>query len=182
MKALPAPLAAALILTAGFTAFPMQARASTARLASSPRTCAAASLTIHPTGMGGGAGGNTEVVYRIHNLTAHACRLSGYPRVRLLTASRAPLPTILHFGHSYLVDDPPHTVTLPPRGFGRFWVAYVDLPTSAHPNCPYVPYLRILLPGTHRAIVTHSQIASMRARGPFRPCGPDITVSSFHLG
>jgi len=39
--------------------------------------------------------GNLALMYRLHNRSAQACTLYGYPGIQLLDANRRPLPTRL---------------------------------------------------------------------------------------
>jgi hypothetical protein len=117
-----------------------------------------------------------EVEYRLRSLSGTSCLLSGYPRVRLLDKNFLPLPTVLHQGGSYLINDRPHTVRLPPSGSGMFWISYTDNPSSSRLVCRRVPYLMVFLPGATLPLVTYSQ----RGGAPFQPCGTVVAVSSFH--
>jgi hypothetical protein len=126
-----------------------------------------------------GAGGHGEVLYRLRNVSTQACRLSGYPRVRLLGQGFVPLKTVLHQGSSYLFSDRAHTVRLEPGSTAKFWLEYVDIPV-AYPGwrCRSVPYLLLFLPGASLPIVARSEGNGTT----LRPCSPVIAVTSFHLG
>ncbi len=103
--------------------------------------------------------------------------LRGYPRVRLLDQSFAPLPTQLHQGDGYMTHERPQSVELTSGGHAVFRLEFLDVQIQVRGwACRHVPYLFVFLPDTKLPIVTISDSRAMT----FTPCSPVVSVSSFH--
>jgi hypothetical protein len=131
--------------------------------------CDSGMLTISQDG-GGAAVGNVGAVFRLHNTSAAACSLFGYPGAQLLNASRQPMTTKLTWSTAgYLIGTVPESsVVLNPGGDAYFVLEYTDVPSPGE-TCPAASFLQTTPPDAFA-----SQVIPVRG---LAPCGGRITAS-----
>jgi hypothetical protein len=147
MKAvLLAALALAAVLAAGADA------------AASAPTCRTGGLAVSLRGEGGGVG-HLGAFFVLTNRGPAACSVKGYLSLRLLNARRAPMPTSVAHGDTYLhgKDRGPRLIVLRPGGHARAWVEWSDVPSGNEPATracePNSSFIRVTLPGGSGGIV-----------------------------
>jgi Protein of unknown function (DUF4232) len=97
------------------------------------------------------------LTFALRNVGAVACRLKGYPAVRLLGARAESMPTlVVHFG------GPPHAVVLAPWGRGFFSVTFAV--SGPCPAAVFAYGMRFVPPGALRRLGWYA--------GRFDLCGP----------
>jgi hypothetical protein len=121
-------------------------------------TCTTFQLRM--TGVDKGAGlGNVGVLFRLRNVSKSGCNLFGFPGLRLVSSSRALLPTNVEpaITGAYLFPAlRPHRVALAPGSFAAFDLGYGDNPFGPNANqpyavaCPAARAVRITLPHTNQ--------------------------------
>lgn len=125
---------------------------------SAAAVCRASQLSVKLTGQDGGVGHLGAYVV-LTNRGPAACTLKGYLGFRLLNARRAPMPTTVAHGTSYLnpKDPGPRLLTLKPGGRAKAWLEWSDVPSGNEPltkACePTAAYLRVTPPGSTTGIV-----------------------------
>jgi len=157
----PLGLGAALLVALGLPAVTAAAHA-----AASPSLavagCRTAQLTVAPDRLANGATngdagvGNLALMYRLHNRSAQACTLYGYPGIQLLDANRRPLPTRLTWSRSaYLFNSPPaRLVRLNPGGDAFFALGWNHVASApANRPCPRVPYMLVTPPNERTSLL-----------------------------
>ncbi len=151
-------------------------RARAQVVASQPR-CLNIQLTITPE-RSSGAAGHIAILYRIHNMRATACSLTGYPGVRLLDRSFRDLPT--HLGRGGLVLDghrTPSTVSVAGHGDAWFALEYQDVP-AADGSCRLATYLMIFPPNDYLPVVAYAGQGGVSVRA----CAGQLEVSPVTAG
>ena len=119
-----------------------------------------------------GAAGHVGIIYRIHNLSAQACTLFGYPGVQLLDRQFLSLPTTVHRGTGDLVGPiPRQLVRVAAHGNAYFALGYSDVPVMNQP-CKTAYYLMIFAPNDVLPVVTYAF-----GRGGITACAGSIYVS-----
>lgn len=122
----------------------------------------------------GAATGHVGVQVVLRNVSDIPCHLYGFPGLQLLNASGAALPTITHWGGSFLFPAlSPHLVGLAPGQKASFDLAYVDIPVGNPPPsyqqaCPAAATLAIIPPDDFTSLSTTAEIS---------PCNGDLSVS-----
>lgn len=139
-------------------------------------------MTANP-GVTAGAGGNTVVVYHLHNLSSHACRLRGYPGIRLLDRKRHPIFVRVAKGYGMMIRTPARPVVVPAHAGAVFLLEYQDN-ASAGRAPRTVRFVAILLPGHRRPIISnaatpHESALENVPDESLVAYGPDISVSGF---
>ncbi len=151
-------------------------RASAQVNASQPR-CLNIQLNITP-GRSNGAAGHIAILYRIHNMRAPACTLTGYPGVRLLDRSFRDLPTHLHRGGLVLDGRrTPSTVSMAGHGDAWFALEYRDI-SAADGSCTMATYLMIFPPNDYLPVVAYAG----QRRVSVRACAGELEVSPVTAG
>lgn len=120
--------------------------------------------------------GHIGMMYQVHNLWNSACKLYGYPGVKLLDKNFNTMSTSLSWqkGPTYLTRmHKPVTVTLAPGGNAYFLLESSDMPTAGQ-QCPAVHYLMITPPNDRLPVVTYAAKGNLS----FTPCGGVIMASS----
>ena len=141
------------------------ARAGATQQATTHR-CLRRQLTL-ATPSSNGALGSVGLRFTFTNRSATACRLFGFPGMRLLSHGRA-LPTTVVRGTSNVVPfEPENTVTLAPGGRASFFAGYSDVPTG-NQRCASSTGANVWAPNDFRSIRVHF---------PATACGGRITVS-----
>ena len=141
------------------------ARAGATQQATTHR-CLRRQLTL-ATPSSNGALGSVGLRFTFTNRSATACRVFGFPGMRLLSHGRA-LPTTVVRGTSNVVPfEPENTVTLAPGGRASFFAGYSDVPTG-NQRCPSSTGANVWAPNDFRSIRVHF---------PATACGGRITVS-----
>ena len=135
------------------------------------RTCQNIQLLIRPQSSQGAAG-TIALIYRIHNLSAQACSLYGYPGVQLLDRRFLSLPTTVHRGGGFLGRIPVRLVRLGAYGNAYFTLSYSDVPVNNQP-CPAAYNLMIFAPNDFLPVVTYA----VPRGGSITACGGNINVS-----
>jgi len=103
-----------------------------------------------------GAAGHIAIIYRIHNLSAQACRLFGYPGVQLLDRQFLSLPTTVHRGAGSLVGPiAKQLVRVAAHGNAYFALGYSDVPVMNQP-CKTAYYLMVFAPNDVLPVVTYA--------------------------
>jgi uncharacterized protein DUF4232 len=127
------------------------------------------SATLVPLGAATGHVG-AQIVLR--NVSATPCHLVGFPGLQMLSANGAPLPTITHWGGSFLFPAlGPRLVGLTPAQTASFDLAYTDIPTD---NLPY----QQACPAAATLVITPpDDVTSLRATAEIAPCEGDLDVS-----
>ena len=154
--------------------------------AASPETATWPTCTtfqLRMTGKTQGAGlGNVGVLFRLKNVSKAGCTLFGFPGLRLVSSSGAPLPTDVHpaiTGDYLFPAIRPHRVALAPGSYAAFDLGYGDNPFGPTANqpyevaCPAARAVRIILPHTTQygtAVV------------PLAPCNGLVFVSPIFPG
>jgi hypothetical protein len=133
---------------------------------------------LHLAGGWSGAGlGNVATQITLTNVSAHACRLEGYPGVVLIGMDDQPLmthATPATTGAYMFPAVAPHRVALAPGGIATFMLGYGDNPSGpglTEPYdvaCPVTSAVRVILPGTHEFGMADVSIA---------PCDGVLDVS-----
>jgi uncharacterized protein DUF4232 len=114
-----------------------------------------------------GALGSVGLRFTFTNRGATACRLFGFPGMRLLRHGRA-LPTTVIRGTSNVVpSEPENTITLAPGGRASFFAGYSDVPTG-NQHCRSSTGADVWAPNDFRSIRVHF---------PATACGGRVTVS-----
>jgi hypothetical protein len=144
--------------------------AGVARAGATPHStthrCLRRQLTLAPPSSNG-ALGSVGLRFTFTNRSATACRLFGFPGMRLLSHGRA-LPTTVIRGTSNVVPfEPENTVTIAPGGRASFFAGYSDVPTGSQ-RCPSSTGANVWAPNDSRSIRVHF---------PAMACGGRITVS-----
>ena len=120
----------------------------------------------------GVATGNVGAQIVLRNVSALPCHLYGFPGLQMLAASGVPLPTITHWGGSFMFPAlSPHLVGLTTSQTASFDLAYTDVPAGNLPYqqaCPAAATLVIIPPG---------DLTSLRAPARIAPCEGDLDVS-----
>ncbi|MDQ2742093.1 MAG: DUF4232 domain-containing protein [Chloroflexota bacterium] len=152
------------------------ARAS-ARVAASQPRCLNIQLNITP-GRSNGAAGHIAILYRLHNMRATACTLTGYPGVRLLGRSFRDLPTHLHRGGLVLDGRrTPSTVSVASHGNAWFALEYRDVP-AADGSCTMATYLMIFPPNDYLPVIAYAGQGGVSVRA----CAGELEVSPVTAG
>ena len=108
----------------------------------------------------------------LRNVSPLPCHLFGFPGLQLLAASGTPLPTITHWGGSFLFPAlGPHLVGLTPSQTASFDLAYTDVPAGN------LPYLQACPAAATVVIIPPDDVTSLRATGRIAPCHGDLDVS-----
>jgi hypothetical protein len=147
--------------------------AGVARAGAAPHTAAASThrclrrqLTLAPPSSNG-ALGSVGLRFTFTNRSTTACRLFGFPGMRLLHHGRA-LPTTVIRGTSNVVpSEPERTVTLAPGGRASFFAGYSDVPMGSQ-RCRSSTGADVWAPNDFRSIRVHF---------PAMACGGRVTVS-----
>ena len=92
-----------------------------------------------------GAAGTIALSIAVRNLGPQACTLSGFPRLKLLSAGGGPLPTHVVHGGLASLQRPVTTITLAPGARASLLVAYSDVPTASETTCEHSARLSIIL-------------------------------------
>ncbi len=143
---------------------------------SQPR-CSNIQLNITP-GRSNGAAGHIAILYRVHNMRASACTLTGYPGVRLLDRSFRDLPTHLHRGGLVLDGRrTPSTVSVAGHGDAWFALEYRNVP-AADGSCTMATYLMIFPPNDYLPVVAYAGQRGVSVRA----CAGELEVSSVTAG
>lgn len=120
----------------------------------------------------GAATGHVGAEVVLRNVSAAPCHLAGFPGLRMLSASGAPLRTTTHWGGSFLFPAiSPRLVGLRTSQTASFDLAYTDIPTARLPlprACPAAATLAIIPPG---------DVTSLRAPAKIAPCEGELDVS-----
>ena len=115
--------------------------------------------------------------------TEQRCRMRGFPKVQMLTATGASLPTTQREINTSLALRP-KTVGLAKGGRAYFAIFYPDGTGMTGVSCPESAALRITPPGQRGSIVLRGSRAQIRAYGgtiPHPHCGElRLTVVSAH--
>jgi len=169
-------VAAVAALTAALFGSHTLARARTQVAASQPR-CLNIHLDITP-GRSNGATGHIAILYRLHNMRATACTLTGYPGVRLLDHSFRDLPTHLHRG-GLVLDGRRTPSTISVAGHGNAWFAleYQDIP-AADGSCTMATYLMIFPPNDYLPVIAYAGQRGVSVRA----CAGELEVSPVTAG
>lgn len=120
------------------------------------------------------ATGHVGVQVVLRNVSAVPCHLYGFPGLQLLNADGVALPTVTHWGGSFLFPAlSPHLVGLAPAQKASFDLAYVDIPIGNPPPsyqhaCPAATTLAIIPPDGFTSLSTTANIS---------PCNGDLSVS-----
>jgi len=123
----------------------------------------------------GAATGHVGVQVVLRNVSAVPCHLYGFPGLQLLNASGVALPTVTHWGGSFLFPAlSPHMVGLAPAQKASFDLAYVDIPIgnpapSYQQACPATATLAIIPPDDFTSLSTTAKIS---------PCNGGLSVSA----
>jgi hypothetical protein len=127
---------------------------------------------------GTGAGlGHVGVLFTVHNISATACRLAGYPSLQLLASNGNALPTTVHdavYGTYLFPAVAPRRVALRPGGYAAFELEFGDNPVGSQSTepystaCPTASQVEVTLPGASAGPVLPASMA---------PCGGDVWVS-----
>ena len=134
--------------------------------AATTHRCLRRQLSLAPPSSNG-ALGSVGLRFTFTNRSATACRLFGFPGMRLLDHGRA-LPTTVIRGTSNVVpSEPERTVTLAPGGRASFFAGYSDVPTG-YQRCPSSTGADVWAPNDFRSIRVHF---------PAMACGGRVTVS-----
>lgn len=150
--------------------------ASAQAIASQPR-CLNIQLNITP-GRSNGAAGHIAILYRMHNMRATACTLTGYPGVLLLDHSFGDLPTHLHRGGLVLDGRrTPSIVSVAGHGDGWFALEYQDIP-AADGSCTMATYLMIFPPNDYLPVVAYAGQRGVSVRA----CAGELRVSPVTVG
>ena len=118
----------------------------------------------------GAATGHVGVQVVLRNVSAVPCHLYGFPGLQLLNASGVALPTITHWGGSFLFPAlSPHLVGLAPAQKASFDLAYVDIPIGNPPPsyqqaCPAAATLAIIPPDDFTPLSTTAKDLSLQRR------------------
>ncbi|MGA9859867.1 MAG: DUF4232 domain-containing protein [Solirubrobacteraceae bacterium] len=143
------------------------------------RTCAGAQLAPSYAGTDG-ATGHMEVTIALRNVSAHPCRIIGYPAARLLGAGGATLSFRVLHGHGFFPDTmtPPKRVLIRPGTSAHFGISF---PTNneysgAH-TCRVVTAAMSAVP--LRATPQWRRI-SLRRAPRISPCGDRLILSPIH--
>ncbi len=143
-------------------------RAMAATRSSASALCHTAQLTITPDGGGAGVG-HVGVMFSVHNSSAQACDLVGYPGVQMLDATDRPLPTHVTWGPGYLAgSNPVQRVHLNPGANAYFSVEWVHIPSTGQ-TCSTAQFLQIIPPNETVALLVPDQLNAV--------CGGKLTVS-----
>jgi hypothetical protein len=138
--------------------------------------CTTGDVQIADQGTGAGLG-HVGVLFTVHNVSATACRLSGYPGLRLLASNGNALPTTVHDAATGTYLFPavaPHRVALRPGGYAVFELEYGDNPTGSQASepystaCPAASQADVTLPGASASTAIPASLA---------PCAGDVWVS-----
>jgi Protein of unknown function (DUF4232) len=138
--------------------------------------CTTGDVRIADHGTGAGLG-HVGVLFTVHNVSAAACRLLGYPALRLLAGNGNALPTTVHDAATGTYLFPavaPHRVALRPGGYAAFELEYGDNPVGSQASepystaCPTASQADVMLPGASAGTTISASMA---------PCGGDVWVS-----
>jgi hypothetical protein len=120
----------------------------------------------------GAATGHVGAQIVLRNVSARPCHLFGFPGLRMLAASGAPLPTSTHRGGSFLFAAlRPHLVGLGPSQTASFDLAYTDIPADD------LPYRQACPAAATVVIIPPDDVTSLRAPARIAPCGGHLDVS-----
>jgi len=122
----------------------------------------------------GAATGHVGVQIVLRNVSAAPCHLYGFPGLQLFNASGVALPTVTHWGGSFLFPAlSPHLVGLAPAQKASFDLAYVDIPIGNPPP----PYQQACPAATTLAIILPDDFTSLSITANISPCNGDLSVS-----
>jgi hypothetical protein len=117
-----------------------------------PRPCASAQLAAAVTG--GDAGmSHRAMTISARNASGAACTLTGYPTLRFLDSTRAPIAALAQRAGAsdyFAPESATTTLTLPPGDSAWFEIAYLGAPVG--PPCHRVAILGIAPPGDTGAV------------------------------
>lgn len=161
----------AIVMTTGLLSPLTTGAHAPARGAAAP-ICQATQLAISPD-LSSAATGHAALELRLHNVSAQACTLHGYPTVVLLDRARQPLQTVLHWGPGgfFNFNRPVRQVTFTPGGSAYVALGWTHFPTPGR-SCPPAPTLVVLPPGASSALVVALVHGSVDA------CGGQLAVSA----
>ncbi|MHB8451723.1 MAG: DUF4232 domain-containing protein [Mycobacteriales bacterium] len=121
--------------------------------------------------------GHVGQVLVLTNRSAVPCVINGYPGLRLLTATGAPMPTKVLRGSGYLYQDPgPHPVTLAPGAAASDGVEWDHIPGPNDPQtgCATSAELQVTPPNDYSSIVITDAIQACN--------GGQLVVSAMQAG
>lgn len=132
--------AIAVVLTTGFFAL-----ASVSQGSAPPRQCQGSQFKLSR-GPSGSALSHYRQTVRLHNVSNSACAMSGWPKVQLLNADRAVLPSSeRHITRDMFGTSPKPRVVVAPGGGASFAIDTTAPATS----CPYSKTIAVTPPGGH---------------------------------
>lgn len=114
-------------------------------------TCRAGQLSIRFV-RSGVASGNVLVELEFVNKSTHRCQMNGYPKVQMLTASGADLPTTVRDTGSF-AEVPRQTVVLRSGSAAYFALYYPDATGFNGLRCPSSAALAVTPPDDTHAVV-----------------------------
>ncbi len=130
----------------------------------------------------GSALGNGGAIVRLENVSGLACVVAGYPAIQLVSASGAPMTTVVTqaIEGDYLFPAMPITqVLLGAADVAAFQIGYPENPSGADTSlpldvaCPPASRLNIVLAGLSDLLAVALEIA---------PCEGHVNVSPIHAG
>jgi Protein of unknown function (DUF4232) len=131
-----------------------------------PHRCLQRQLSLAPP-RSNGALGSIALRFTFTNRSGAACRLYGFPGIRLLRHGVALHTTVIRGTSNVVPSEPKRTVTLAPGGRASFFAGYSDVPTG-NQRCPSSTGADVWAPNDFRSIHVHL---------PATACGGRITVS-----
>ena len=147
--------------------------------ATSPATAACGPDQLVPAYAGtDGATGHMEVTIALRNVSSRACRISGYPRTRLI-GSTGPLALRIADGGGFFPDAAarPRRIVIAPGRSAHYGVSFVTNNEYAGARvCHVVTGASAALPGHPGAW----RAVSLHHAPRLAPCGSRITVSAIH--
>ena len=133
--------------------------------------CYTSQLSISPDSSNSGMG-HVGFYFRVHNASARACTLFGYPGVQLLNRQGRSLHTVLHWGVGYLSGNQARRmVYLRPGRNAFFFLEWVHFPSPGQ-TCPSAPAVLITPPNTYRSIRVQMSPGVITACGGVVNAGP----------
>jgi hypothetical protein len=91
-----------------------------------------------------GAAGTIGVSIAVRNISPAACKLRGFPLLKLRNNAGA-LPTRVRHGGLGILEQPVTNVTLSPGEAGTLLLTYSNVPTGSETSCPSATRLVIIL-------------------------------------
>ncbi len=124
--------------------------------------CAARDLIITVVGSQGAAG-TFELTFGLHNTSAAACPMEGYPGAQLVDASGTQLPThVVSGGNLSFTNFAPAPVTLEAGASAYFNLAYSDVPSGSETTCPTATQIEVTPPHAidHNVVAVHLTVCA----------------------